>query len=167
MDKLTRKELKSDKFALEVQHSVEYVSQHRQQMIRWGAIPAAAVVSDRHWHFLVSQLPARRAAGRSARRHANPKQHHRTFAIRLRGDVPNRGGPQNRRCQNLERFRRQVSGDRRGRHRRVLPRAPTRPTTATCRRPPSISRLRSIPAAAPMHRSPSWRWLKFMPHKAN
>ena len=43
MDKLTRKELKSDKFALEVQHSVEYVSQHRQQMIRWAG-PAAVVV---------------------------------------------------------------------------------------------------------------------------
>jgi predicted negative regulator of RcsB-dependent stress response len=43
VDKLTRKELKSDKFALEVQHSVEYVSQHRQQMIRLG-VPAAAVV---------------------------------------------------------------------------------------------------------------------------
>jgi predicted negative regulator of RcsB-dependent stress response len=41
--KLTRKEMKSDKFALEVQHSVEYVSGHRQQMIRWGA-PAVALV---------------------------------------------------------------------------------------------------------------------------
>jgi predicted negative regulator of RcsB-dependent stress response len=41
--KLTRKELKSDKFALEVQHSVEFVSEHRRQMIRWGP-PAAAVV---------------------------------------------------------------------------------------------------------------------------
>jgi len=43
VDKLTRKELKSDKFALEVQHSVEFVSQHRQQMIRLAA-PAVAVV---------------------------------------------------------------------------------------------------------------------------
>lgn len=43
MDKLTRKELKSDKFALEVQHSVQYVSGHRQQMLRWGA-PAVALV---------------------------------------------------------------------------------------------------------------------------
>jgi predicted negative regulator of RcsB-dependent stress response len=43
VDKLTRKELKSDKFAQEVQHSVEYVSIHRQQMIRWGA-PAIALV---------------------------------------------------------------------------------------------------------------------------
>lgn len=44
MDKLTRKELKSDKFAVEVQHSVEFVAQHRQQMIRWGVAAAAAVL---------------------------------------------------------------------------------------------------------------------------
>lgn len=41
--KLTRKEMKSDKFALEVQHSVQFVSGHREQMIRWGA-PALAVI---------------------------------------------------------------------------------------------------------------------------
>jgi predicted negative regulator of RcsB-dependent stress response len=41
--KLTRKQMKSDKFALEVQHSVEFVSGHRELMIRWGA-PALAVV---------------------------------------------------------------------------------------------------------------------------
>jgi len=40
----TRKELKSDKFALEVQHSVEYVSEHRQQLIRWGGIGLAVVI---------------------------------------------------------------------------------------------------------------------------
>ena len=44
MDRLTRKELKSDKFALEVQHSVEYVSEHRRQLVRWGGIAAAVVV---------------------------------------------------------------------------------------------------------------------------
>jgi len=43
VDKLTRKELKSDKFALEVQHSVEYVSLHRRQVVRW-AVPAVALV---------------------------------------------------------------------------------------------------------------------------
>lgn len=43
MDRLTRKEMKSDKFALEVQHSVEFVSEHRQQLIRWG-IPAVVVL---------------------------------------------------------------------------------------------------------------------------
>ena len=44
MDKLTRKELKSDKFALEVQHSVEFVSHHRRQMIQWTVAGAAAVL---------------------------------------------------------------------------------------------------------------------------
>jgi predicted negative regulator of RcsB-dependent stress response len=44
VDKLTRKELKSDKFAQEVQHSVEYVSVHRQQMIRWGGLALALVL---------------------------------------------------------------------------------------------------------------------------
>jgi len=43
VDKLTRKELKSDKFALEVQHGFEFVSEHRKQMLRWGP-PAMALV---------------------------------------------------------------------------------------------------------------------------
>lgn len=44
MDRATRRELKSDKFALEVQQGVEYVSGHRQMLMRWGAIAAAAVI---------------------------------------------------------------------------------------------------------------------------
>ena len=46
MDRLTRKELKSDRFALEVQHSVEYLGEHRRQVIRWGsvALVVAAVI---------------------------------------------------------------------------------------------------------------------------
>ncbi len=44
MSRLTRKELKSDKFALEVQHSVEYVSEHRQQLVRWGGIGAGVLI---------------------------------------------------------------------------------------------------------------------------
>jgi predicted negative regulator of RcsB-dependent stress response len=43
VDRLTRKELKSDRFALEVQHSVEYVSGHRQQLLRWGGIAIVVV----------------------------------------------------------------------------------------------------------------------------
>ncbi len=43
MDKVTRKELKTDRFALEVEHSVDYVSGHRGQIIKWGAIGLAAV----------------------------------------------------------------------------------------------------------------------------
>jgi len=45
VDRLTRKELKSDRFALEVQHSVEYVTEHRRQLIRWGGIGAAVIVA--------------------------------------------------------------------------------------------------------------------------
>jgi hypothetical protein len=44
VDRLTRKELKTDKFALEVGHGVEYLSEHRQQVIRWGSIIGAVVV---------------------------------------------------------------------------------------------------------------------------
>ena len=44
MDRATRKDLKSDKFALEVQHGVEYVTGHRQMLMRWGAVAAAAVL---------------------------------------------------------------------------------------------------------------------------
>jgi predicted negative regulator of RcsB-dependent stress response len=43
VDKQHRKDLKSDKFALEVQQSVTFVSTHRELLIRWGA-PALAVV---------------------------------------------------------------------------------------------------------------------------
>jgi len=52
VDKLTRKELKSDKFALEVQHSVEFVSQHRQQMIQWavGALAVVLIVIGTVWY---------------------------------------------------------------------------------------------------------------------
>ncbi len=52
MDKLTRKELKSDKFALEVQHSVEFVSEHRRQMIQWAVpvVAAALIVIGIVWY---------------------------------------------------------------------------------------------------------------------
>jgi predicted negative regulator of RcsB-dependent stress response len=52
VDKLTRKELKSDKFALEVQHSVEYVSLHRRQVVRWGvpAVLVALIVIGVFWY---------------------------------------------------------------------------------------------------------------------
>jgi tetratricopeptide (TPR) repeat protein len=43
VDRITRKELKSDKFALEVGHTVEYVSEHRSQFVRYGSIAAAVL----------------------------------------------------------------------------------------------------------------------------
>jgi predicted negative regulator of RcsB-dependent stress response len=42
VDRITRKELKQDKFALEVGQTVEFFTEHRRQAIQWGA--AALVV---------------------------------------------------------------------------------------------------------------------------
>ena len=44
MDRVTRKELRSDHFVLEVEHGVDYVGHHRAQFIRWGAIALGAVI---------------------------------------------------------------------------------------------------------------------------
>ena len=44
MDRATRKELKSDKFALEVQHGVEYVTDHKKLVTQWGGIAVAVIL---------------------------------------------------------------------------------------------------------------------------
>ncbi len=44
MDRITRKELKQDKFALEVGHSVDFITEHRRELIRYGAVAAAVVL---------------------------------------------------------------------------------------------------------------------------
>ena len=44
MDRLTRKELKTDKFAQGVGSSFEFLSEHRGQAMRWGLIGLAVVV---------------------------------------------------------------------------------------------------------------------------
>ena len=43
MARITRKELKTDKFALEVEHTVTFFEEHRQQLIRYGGIAIVAV----------------------------------------------------------------------------------------------------------------------------
>ncbi len=63
MDRITRKELKRDKFALEVEHTVEYVSEHRKAVIRYSVIGAAVLV-------LVLGLFAYRRQQRAARQEA-------------------------------------------------------------------------------------------------
>jgi predicted negative regulator of RcsB-dependent stress response len=45
VDRITRKDLKTDKFAQEVTHTVEYVGVHRKQFVRIGAIAVVAVVA--------------------------------------------------------------------------------------------------------------------------
>ncbi len=44
MDRLTRKELKRDPLALEVQHGFEFLTTHRQQTIRYGTIALAVIL---------------------------------------------------------------------------------------------------------------------------
>ena len=44
MAALTRKDLKTDRFAQEVGHTVEYVGEHRAQIVRYGLIALAVVV---------------------------------------------------------------------------------------------------------------------------
>lgn len=38
MARITRKELKSDKFALEIEHTVDFFEEHRSEIIRYGAV---------------------------------------------------------------------------------------------------------------------------------
>ena len=54
MNRISRKELKSDPFATEVQHSLEYVTDHRSQVIRYGSIVVGVVALAVAW-FLYSQ----------------------------------------------------------------------------------------------------------------
>jgi predicted negative regulator of RcsB-dependent stress response len=42
VSRITRKELKTDKFALEVEHTVTLFEQHRNEIVRYGAIALAA-----------------------------------------------------------------------------------------------------------------------------
>ncbi len=44
MDRITRKELKTDRFALEVEQTVEYFREHRRQITRYGTIVLAIAV---------------------------------------------------------------------------------------------------------------------------
>ncbi len=44
MDRITRKSLKTDRFADEVSHSVEYLSEHRRQMTLYGSIAGAVLL---------------------------------------------------------------------------------------------------------------------------
>ena len=57
MARITRKELKSDKFALEVEHTVTFFEEHQQEIIRYGIVGAVGlalifgyVIYARHQH---------------------------------------------------------------------------------------------------------------------
>ncbi len=62
MDRITRKELKTDHFATEVQHGFEYVTEHRSEMIRYGLIALAVVIIGGGWYFYSQHEHALREA---------------------------------------------------------------------------------------------------------
>jgi predicted negative regulator of RcsB-dependent stress response len=45
VDRITRKELKQDKFALEVGHTVEFLGEHRKQAVWYGTAAVVAIVA--------------------------------------------------------------------------------------------------------------------------
>ena len=65
VDRLTRKELKKDKFALEVGHTVEFLEEHKKQLSATAPL-AVAVVSWLVGWFYYSRRPARGAPAGAA-----------------------------------------------------------------------------------------------------
>ena len=60
MDRITRKELKSDKFREEVAHTFQYVGLHRNQMVRYGAIVVVLILAIVGWSYYSKQKSAER-----------------------------------------------------------------------------------------------------------
>lgn len=57
---LTRKELKQDKFAVEVEHTVDYFAAHRRQTLRYGVTALIVIViAGGAWYFRNSQASVR------------------------------------------------------------------------------------------------------------
>jgi predicted negative regulator of RcsB-dependent stress response len=51
MDRLTRKNLKTDKFAEEVSHTFDFLSEHRTEAVRYGSIGLAVIVLAVGYYF--------------------------------------------------------------------------------------------------------------------
>lgn len=61
--RITRKELKTDKFAVEVEHTVDYVAEHRRQLVLYGSIAVAVVaISVGIYYFVRHQQTVRAQA---------------------------------------------------------------------------------------------------------
>ena len=66
MARITRKELKSDKFALEVEHTVTFFEEHQKEIVKYGAIAVGVIVLilgyviySRHQHSVREEALAR------------------------------------------------------------------------------------------------------------
>lgn len=61
--RITRRELKTDKFAVEVEHTVDFVTQHRRQLVLYGSIACAvAVISAGVYFYMRHEHAAREQA---------------------------------------------------------------------------------------------------------
>ena len=60
MDSKLRHQLKTDRFAVEVEHSIEYVAGHTKQVVQWAALGVVAIaVAGGVWWWMSSQHSAR------------------------------------------------------------------------------------------------------------
>jgi predicted Zn-dependent protease len=60
MDRITRSKLKHDRFAEEVEHSVEFVAEHRKQALQYGAIAlVVALIVGGIWYYRGRQATTR------------------------------------------------------------------------------------------------------------
>jgi Flp pilus assembly protein TadD len=62
VDKITRKELKTDHFALEVGHAVEVVSEHRKQFTLYGGVAIGVILVATAVYYYLGQQAAQRQA---------------------------------------------------------------------------------------------------------
>src|SRR5690242_14949010 len=51
VDRLTRKDLKTDKFALEVGNTWEFLTEHRDQALRYGIVAVAIIIAAGGYYF--------------------------------------------------------------------------------------------------------------------
>jgi predicted negative regulator of RcsB-dependent stress response len=66
VDRLTRKGLKQDKFALEVGHTVEYLGEHRKKFILYGSIGLVVLAMAVGWFYFNKRQHANRQRDLSA-----------------------------------------------------------------------------------------------------
>jgi predicted Zn-dependent protease len=60
VDRVTRSKLKTDRFAVEVEHSVEFVAEHRKQVFLYGAVAlVVALIAAGIWYYRDRQHTAR------------------------------------------------------------------------------------------------------------
>ena len=66
MARITRKELKRDKFALEVEHTFDFFEEHRKETLRYGALALVVLLIATSVYFYRSRMKAQRGQALTA-----------------------------------------------------------------------------------------------------